>query len=99
MIETLLDFVPSLTIGVLVVVLLFVMHRMFERSAGEDGHQTRNQLILLGISAAGLLVVILVMPIGDSTRGQILGLLGIVLSAGIALSSTTFLGNAMAGIM
>jgi small-conductance mechanosensitive channel len=98
-IETLLDFVPSATIAVLVLILLFVVQRIFERSTAADGHQARNQLILLGISTAGLLVVILVMPIGDSTRGQILGLIGIVVSAGIALSSTTFLGNAMAGVM
>ncbi len=99
MIETLLDFAPSAAIAVLVLILLFVVHRIFERSTAAHGHQARNQLILFGLSGAGLLLVILVMPIGDSTRGQILGLIGIVLSAGIALSSTTFLGNAMAGVM
>jgi len=99
MIDTLLNFVPSAAIAVLVIILVFVLQRGLERGVGAEGHQARNQLILLGVSAAGLLVVILTMPIGDSTRGQILGLIGIVLSAGIALSSTTFLGNAMAGIM
>jgi hypothetical protein len=43
--------------------------------------------------------VILLLPIGDTTRGQLLGLLGILLSAAIALSSTTLVGNAMAGFM
>lgn len=99
MIDILLSFAPSAAIAVLVIVLLFVLQWVLNRAATADGHQARNQLILLGISAAGLLVVILTMPIGDSARGQILGLIGIVLSAGIALSSTTFLGNAMAGIM
>jgi small conductance mechanosensitive channel len=32
-------------------------------------------------------------------RGQLLSLIGIIISAGIALSSSTILGNAMAGIM
>lgn len=41
----------------------------------------------------------MVLHIGDATRGQLLTLIGILLSAAIALSSTTFLGNAMAGIM
>ena len=99
MLETLLGFAPSAAIAVLVIILLFVLQRALNRGVGTDGHQARNQLILLGVTSAGLLVIILTMPIGDSTRGQILGLLGIVLSAGIALSSTTFLGNAMAGIM
>jgi small conductance mechanosensitive channel len=39
------------------------------------------------------------LPIKDSLRGQILSLIGIVLSAAIALSSTNFLGNALAGMM
>jgi small conductance mechanosensitive channel len=99
MIETLLTFVPSTTVAVLIIVLLFVLRRILDRSAAASGHQARNQLILMGISAAGLMLVTLVMPLGDAARGQILGLVGIVLSAGIALSSTTFLGNAMAGIM
>ena len=99
MIEILLSFAPSAAILVLFIILLFVMQRILDRSASANGHRARNQLILLGISVAGLLVVILVMPIGEAARGQILGLLGIVLSAGIALASTTFLGNAMAGVM
>lgn len=42
---------------------------------------------------------VLSLPIGDSARGQLLGLLGLLVTAAVALSSTTFLGNAMAGIM
>jgi len=98
-IDTLLTFVPSATVAVLVIVLLFVLQRILDRAVTAPGHQARGQLILLGVSAAGLMIVILTMPIGDAARGQILGLIGIVLSAGIALSSTTFLGNAMAGVM
>ena len=48
---------------------------------------------------AGVVVVIVFMPIGDTARGQLLGLLGLLLSAAVALSSTTFIGNAMAGLM
>ena len=39
------------------------------------------------------------LPMGDALRGQLLGFFGIVLSAALALSSTTFLGNAMAGVL
>ena len=38
-------------------------------------------------------------PVNDTQKGQILSLIGIVVSAAIALSSTTFVGNAMAGLM
>lgn len=39
------------------------------------------------------------LPPTPATRGQLLGFPGIVLSAAVALSSTTILGNAMAGLM
>lgn len=45
-----------------------------------------------------IIIFILVLPIKDSLKNQIIGLIGIVLSASIALSSATFLGNIMAGI-
>jgi hypothetical protein len=45
------------------------------------------------------LAFILTLPIDKTLKGQILGFLGIIISAGIALSSTTILGNLIAGIM
>lgn len=51
---------------------------------------------LVGIT---LIAITLTMPIDESARGQLLGLLGLLVTAAVALSSTTFLGNAMAGIM
>jgi hypothetical protein len=42
---------------------------------------------------------VLASPLEKETRGQLLGFFGIVLSAAIALSSTTLLGNALAGVM
>ncbi|TFG47864.1 MAG: mechanosensitive ion channel [Candidatus Brocadiia bacterium] len=70
-----------------------------KRYAGISGHQFKLQLISLILSFVGLLVVILTLPVSETTIGQLLGLLGILLSAAIALSATTFVGNIMAGIM
>ena len=84
----------------IVVALLYAAHRYFEaRYKDEPNFQFRKQLLLLGLSFAGLIVIIVVIPIGDTLRGQLLSLLGILISAAIALSATTFVGNAMAGIM
>jgi small-conductance mechanosensitive channel len=47
----------------------------------------------------GIIVAILVSPLTENQEGELLGLLGILLSAAIALSSTTLLGNALAGFM
>lgn len=47
----------------------------------------------------GILAFILSFPIDKTLKGQILSFLAIIVSAGIALSSTTVLGNMIAGIM
>ena len=54
---------------------------------------------MLALTVAAVVGGILALPISDTTRAQLLSLLGILLSAAIALSSTTFLGNIMAGMM
>ena len=95
-----LSLTPSVVTLIVVIVLAVLLRRWLERGAGHtSGHKMRNQLLLLGVTSVGLVLVVLLLPIGDTLRGQILSLIGIVLSAGIALSSTTFLGNMLAGIM
>lgn len=47
----------------------------------------------------GLILFIMALPIDKALKGQILSFFGIIISAGIALSSTTLLGNLMAGFM
>lgn len=58
-----------------------------------------GQLTVAALIAAFVVAIILSLPIGDGARGQLLSLLGLLLTAAIALASTTFLGNAMAGLM
>jgi len=83
-----------------VIVILSVLNRILQRNADvASSHKFRNQLIMSIATFVGLLVVILGLPIDSTTRGQLLGLIGIIISAAIALSSSTILGNAMAGIM
>ena len=59
----------------------------------------RYQLIMLALTLAGGLAILIALPINDTLRGQLLSLIGILLSAAIALSATTFIGNILAGIM
>jgi small conductance mechanosensitive channel len=72
---------------------------MDKRYEGQTDKGLRIQVIMLLLSFVLLVMVIIVAPINDNQKGQILSLLGIVLSAAIALSSTTFVGNIMAGLM
>jgi small-conductance mechanosensitive channel len=99
MIEIALRFAPTVASVILVALILSVLDRVLRRRLSSSDKRFQHQLIMLLVGAAGLFAILLIIPIGDTLRGQLLGLIGIVLSAAIALSSTTFLGNALAGIM
>ena len=85
-----------LCIGLIVGTRHFLLKSRF---AGPGNIGVYSQLALFTLAVSGVVVVIVFMPIGDTARGQLLGLLGLLLSAAVALSSTTFIGNAMAGLM
>ncbi|AAM31787.1 mechanosensitive ion channel family protein [Methanosarcina mazei] len=58
-----------------------------------------KQLIQFIILSIGLILVVFSLPIAGEYKESILGLLGIITGAAVALSSTTFIANAMSGIM
>ncbi len=84
---------------IILVLIYFTRFLLVKRQTGRPGHPFRHQLITLILSLAGLVCVVLVSPIHESSKGQVLSLIGILMTAAIALSSTTFLGNIMAGLM
>ena len=93
-------FVPLLvSILAAIAVLLIVDKSLRHRWRDTPGAQYRMQLIMLVLTLASLIAIVVALPIKDALRGQLLSLLGILLSAAIALSATTFIGNIMAGIM
>ncbi|MEX1024893.1 MAG: mechanosensitive ion channel family protein [Planctomycetota bacterium] len=67
------------------------------RSESESG-RIRRQLLGVAIVLGGGLAVILALP-DASVRKDLLSLFGLILSAMIALASSTFLGNVLAGAM
>ncbi|MEM7082549.1 MAG: mechanosensitive ion channel domain-containing protein [Pseudomonadota bacterium] len=78
----------------------YFVHKMLTgRLVEPAGRNYRVQLMNLGIALATIIVLLIVLPFNDTLRGQLLSLTGILLSAVIALSSTTFVGNVMAGAM
>jgi len=100
LVAELVHFTLSGFVLVLLVAGLYVLHKyLLKLFADRPTEQYRRQLIMLGGSLLGLVFAITVMPIGSQMQGQLLSLLGILLSATIALSSTTLVGNAMAGLM
>lgn len=79
--------------------LLVVNRALRKRWENQPESQFQLQLIMLALTLAAGLVVVAALPVSDTLRGQLLSLIGILLSASIALASTTFIGNIMAGVM
>ena len=90
-------FIATLILGL--IVLIGIRTFLDRRYQGQADKNMKLQLIVLLLSLVLIVVLIIVSPINDNQKGQILSLIGIGLSAAIALSSTTFVGNAMAGLM
>lgn len=100
LLDMLVSLLPSLVVLSLVFGIFFVIKKLLRSHyAALPGSYFKYQLIQVGVVFVGILTVIVVMPVGPTLRGQLLSLIGIIISAAIALSSTTFIGNMMAGIM
>ena len=90
---------PGSIVLVLVVLLIFNSW-LFKKikSVKLHGNVIKNSIATL-VVLSGIVAFILSIPIDKALKGQILSFLAVVVSAGIALSSTTVLGNLIAGIM
>ena len=74
---------------------LWIMHRALPKDPATN---VLRQLINIAVVVLSMVAVALVLPVDSDTRGQLLSLYGLVITAVIALSSTTFVSNAMAGL-
>ncbi|AKB25982.1 Mechanosensitive ion channel family protein [Methanosarcina sp. MTP4] len=82
------------------IILLFGIEYLFRRAKMVTGDvKLVRQLIQLAVLGIGLVFIIFSLPIPYADKESILQLLGIIAGAAIALSSTTFIANAMSGIM
>lgn len=102
MADNVIDYIPLASVIVGTLVIWLAARAIVRRKARRNLHVNvalRNQVISIAVVFVGLVAAIVALPISDAKRGQILALLGIVLSAAIALSATTILGNLIAGMM
>ena len=58
-----------------------------------------RQVLLLCLTIIALVILIVYSPMSEASRGQLLSLVGIVLTGVLAISSTTFVANALGGFM
>ncbi len=101
MTATLVAYIPLLVVLAVCGSVLAAAHILLLARHTDLGSEARlpRQILLLAMTIVSFVLVIIAAPIADSTRDQVLGLLGIALSAAIALSSTSFVTNFMAAIM
>jgi hypothetical protein len=101
-IDILIDqFLWPLAIVAVITVLLFGLNAILLKYQSSASRRTlRRQVIMLAVTLVAFFSLILLLPMkDDNLRYEILRLVGIVISAALALSSTTFLGNVLAGIL
>lgn len=96
-------FYHSLPFGitlVAIILFLYLLHWILSRQAERHAEFTfRKQLVMICAFILTAVVLLIALPVKDELRGQLFSLFGILLSAIIALSSTTVVGNMMAGLM
>ena len=92
-------YLPLLAMLAACAFVLWVTHWLLIRRKEGGVSSLARQLILLVLTVVALILLILTLPVGESTKGDLLSLLGLVFTGVFALSSTTFVSNAMAGFM
>jgi len=99
-IDVLLSFSGAVITVLVIILSLIVSKWIFKRIEQEKKNSTMTrQVIYVIIILLGALALAISLPIEQTLKGQIIGLIGIVLSAAFAFSSTTLIGNALAGLM
>lgn len=78
--------------------ILLALHR-YLRSNPDSILNRSKILVYSGMVVFGLLVIFALLPINGEAKNSVFSLLGLVVTAVIAISSTTFVANAMAGTM
>lgn len=80
-----------------VIIALFLLNRYLPQYWSRRKYQFQFAMLCLTLIAG--VAVIIALPLSDTLKGQLLTLLGVLLSAAIAFASTTFIGNILAGFM
>jgi small-conductance mechanosensitive channel len=91
----------ALSVIAMVLVFLWVANWILLRRNRQMGEERRfsRRITMLVFTVVGIVVVLLLLPVSHERRDQLVTLLGLILTAVIAIASTTFVANAMAGLM
>ncbi|PIE38146.1 MAG: mechanosensitive ion channel protein MscS [Gammaproteobacteria bacterium] len=79
--------------------LIWLSHRLAPKVDQGEDTALKWQVVDLFIVLIALVFAVIALPLDTDTQGQVLSLLGVVLTGVIGLSSTAFVANGMAGLM
>ncbi len=100
LLQTLMNFLPVLLVAAVVIGALAVADRLLiGKPRLHRRYRLWRQLVMIALTLVALVAVVLALPVGESLRAELLGLLGILVTGIVAFSSTTFIANIMAGLM
>jgi len=101
MLEKLISFGPFIATVTVIGGLLWGVHWLLIKRHPDFGSERKfsRQLIILGLTIIGIIVSVLVLPMSDSSRNQLLTLIGLILSGLFAFSSSTVIANLMGGVL
>ncbi|MFW6001533.1 MAG: mechanosensitive ion channel family protein [Halanaerobium sp.] len=99
--QKLLLYLPFLLFAVFLGLIVRIAHWYLIKRHSDLGNEKKfsRQIIIVVLFFLNLLIFVLLIPIGEETRKQLISLIGILLSGVIAFSSTTIVANLMAGIL
>lgn len=92
---------PLLAVIAVFIAMVWFVDRLLKKNKrlGRAEGDFSRHLIMLGVTAIGILLCILTLPVEENIQHDLLTVFGLVLTAIITLSSTTFASNALAGLM
>ncbi|WP_164997835.1 mechanosensitive ion channel family protein [Methanolobus psychrotolerans] len=93
------QFIPSTITLLVTLFLIIIFDFLFRKRNVFSRDKIIQQLIFFSILVTGILFTVFTLPINVEDKNLILTFVSIVIGAILAFSSTTFVANAMAGIM
>lgn len=95
------SFFPLIIVAIGFGILLWLMNYFLLGKQVNIGAERKipRQLIMLAMTLLATIAAVLVLPISESSRNQIIALIGLLLSGVLAFASTTVFTNIMAGMM
>jgi small-conductance mechanosensitive channel len=95
------SYIPALISAAIVVLGLYVANWLLFRRRRDltEDNLFHGRIVMLLLVGLGMVLVLIALPLDPETESGLFTLLGLLLTAVIALSSTTFVANAMAGWM